>query len=62
MGQSYGTAGNWTEAGLIGIDSSLARAIRGNEGSMDGCRPVLNMFDQPIIAGKFAPLGCGQRG
>jgi len=46
LGQSYGDAGNWTKAGLIGFDSSLARAIRGNEGSMDGCRPVINMFDQ----------------
>jgi hypothetical protein len=46
LGQSHGAAGNWTKAGFIGFDSSLARAIRGNEGSMDGCRPVIYMFDQ----------------
>jgi hypothetical protein len=44
--QSHGAANNGTKAGLIGLDSSLARAFRGNEGSMDGCRPVIYMFDQ----------------
>jgi hypothetical protein len=46
MGQSYSAAGNWTKASLIVFDSSFARAIRGNEGSMDGCRSVTYMFDQ----------------
>jgi hypothetical protein len=43
LGQSHGAAGNWTKAGLI---SSFARAILGNEDSMDDCRPVFYMFDQ----------------
>src|SRR5919204_4917956 len=44
--QSYSAASNWTKAGSIGFDGSFARAICGNEGSMDRCRPVIYMFDQ----------------
>jgi hypothetical protein len=46
LGQSHGAASNWTKVGLIRFDSSFARAILGNEDSMDGCRPVIYMFDQ----------------
>ena len=40
----HGAAGNWTKVGLIRFDSNFARAILGNEDSMDDCRSVIYML------------------